>query len=101
MVQEQANVALIIMNDQGYGVIRNIQDAHYSGRQHYVDLLTPDFGQVAASMGLPYRCLKDIDEAADLIQQTLAEQGPTMLEVDMNSIGPFAKAFAGPPVRKK
>ena len=27
-VEMQANVAFVLMNDQGYGVIRNIQDAH-------------------------------------------------------------------------
>jgi len=31
-VEMQANVAFVLMNDQGYGVIRNIQDAQYGGR---------------------------------------------------------------------
>ena len=26
--------------------------------------------------------------------------GPVMVEIDINAIGPFAQAFAGPPVRK-
>ena len=32
-VQENANVMIVLMNDQCYGVIRNIQDAHYGGRR--------------------------------------------------------------------
>ena len=27
LVQEKADVVIVLMNDQGYGVIRNIQDA--------------------------------------------------------------------------
>ena len=98
-VQERANIALIVMNDNGYGVIRNIQDVHYGGRRQYVDLLTPDFSQIAASIGLPYRCLQDIHQTQTLVEQTLAEPGPALLEVDMVSIGPMAKSFAGPPAR--
>jgi hypothetical protein len=42
-VQEQADMVIVLMNDKGYGVIKNIQDAQYGGRRHYVDLHTPDY----------------------------------------------------------
>jgi acetolactate synthase I/II/III large subunit len=35
------------------------------------------------------------------IPQALRQPGPVLLEVDMTAIGPFAKSFAGPPVRKE
>jgi acetolactate synthase-1/2/3 large subunit len=41
LVQEKANVLVLLMNDRGYGVIRNIQDAQYGGRRYYADLHTP------------------------------------------------------------
>ena len=48
--------SFILMNDRGYGVIRNIQDAQFGGRRHYADLHTPDFGLIcAAAFGLPHR----------------------------------------------
>ena len=31
-----ADLALVVMNDRGYGVIRNIQDAEYGGRRRFV-----------------------------------------------------------------
>ena len=48
-----------------------------------------------------YLLLDTITEAVPLVQQALAAPGPVLLEVDMNKIGPFAKTFAGPPVRKR
>ena len=42
-VEARANVVYLMMNDRGYGVIRNIQDAQYDGRRMYADILTPDF----------------------------------------------------------
>ena len=43
----------------------------------------------------------DKHQVARIIQYTLAETGPAMLEVDMQAIGPFAQAFAGPPTRQE
>jgi acetolactate synthase I/II/III large subunit len=95
-VQEQADVLVILMNDGGYGVIKNIQDADYGSRHCYVDLHTPDFAQLCASIGV--RHLKSSDPAqieAQLVQ-TLQGRGPTVLEVDMKAWGPFNEKFAGP-----
>jgi acetolactate synthase-1/2/3 large subunit len=100
LVQEKANVLVLLMNDRGYGVIRNIQDAHYGGRRYYADLHTPDFAVLAQAVGLPFRRVGDIAEAGAAIRQSLARPGPAMIELDMITIGPFARTFSGPPVRK-
>ena len=50
-----ADLALVVMNDRGYGVIRNIQDSEYGGRRRFVDLATPDFAALSAACGLDYR----------------------------------------------
>lgn len=98
--QEQADMLLIVMNDRGYGVIRNIQDAKFGGRKYFVDLHTPSFPDLARSLGWRHILLNDIAKAESTIDQAMAESGPRMLEVDMVAIGPYASAFAGPPVRK-
>jgi acetolactate synthase-1/2/3 large subunit len=49
LIDAKINMVLILANDRGYGVIRNIQDAAVRGRRHYADLHTPDFGLLAAS----------------------------------------------------
>jgi acetolactate synthase-1/2/3 large subunit len=99
LAQERANVTVILMNDRGYGVIRNIQDAHYGGRRYYVDLHTPDFAALAASVGLPHHRISDLRDCENL-RAALAADGPRMIEIDMLSVGPFRESFAGPPVRK-
>jgi len=98
--QENANVVLVVMNDRGYGVIRNIQDAQYGARRAYVDLTTPNFAQLTGSLGIAHLPLSNIADTREVLEKAFAMQGPVMVEVDMNAIGPFASAFAGPPVKR-
>lgn len=100
-VQEKANVMIVLMNDQCYGVIRNIQDAQYGGRRMFVDLHQPEFSQFCASLGLKHYRLSSLDDADSVIREGMAFEGPVLLEVDMKSVGSFETAFAGPPVRKE
>lgn len=99
-VQEKADILFVLMNDRGYGVIRNIWDSTYGGRRAYTELHTPDFALLAKSLGLSYSRIADRTAFASAVPQALKQRGPLLLEVDMTAIGPFAKSFAGPPVRK-
>lgn len=98
-VQEKADVLFVLMNDQRYGVIRNIQDAHYGGRRCYTELHTPDYTQLSAAMGVGHAkvgALRDLRAALDRAQSA---PGPFILEIDMLAIGSFKTAFAGPPTK--
>jgi acetolactate synthase-1/2/3 large subunit len=97
VVDAKVNMVLILMNDRGYGVIRNIQDAQFGGRRHFADLHTPDFKLLAASFGLRHQRVADAEDFANALDRALLAGGPQLLEVDMTAIGPFAHAFAGPP----
>lgn len=99
-VQEKANMVIILMNDKGYGVIKNIQDAQYGGRRHYVDLHTPDYAGLCESLGIPHARVGNLNNIGDVLQTAIATEGPFMVEVDMLSIGKFKTAFAGPPVNQ-
>jgi acetolactate synthase I/II/III large subunit len=96
-VDTGSEVVFILMNDRGYGVIRNIQDAQFGGRRHYADLHTPDFAQLATSFALPHRRVSRIEDFEAALDGALSAAGPQLLEVDMIAIGPFAESFAGPP----
>ncbi len=100
LVQEKANVVVLLMNDRGYGVIRNIQDAHYGGRRYYADLHTPDFERLAQSIALPFHRVRDLGQVGATLRDAFAQSGPVAIEIDMTAIGPFATQFSGPPVRK-
>jgi acetolactate synthase-1/2/3 large subunit len=96
-VDQQAPIVFVVMNDQAYGVISNIQDAQYEGRRVYCRLTTPDFGLFAQSIGLPHSRVSRVEDFGAALDRALAANGPSMIEVDMNAIGPFAVPFGGPP----
>jgi acetolactate synthase I/II/III large subunit len=100
LVQEKADVLLIVMNDGGYGVIRNIQDDKFGGRHYLADLHTPDFQAFAASIGLASARATDMPSFNAALTALGNRPGPALLEVDMVAFGPYASAFAGPPVRE-
>lgn len=99
-VQEQADLLLVIMNSRGYQVIKNIQDAQYGGRRVYVDLHTPDYALLCKSMGIPHVKLTSLADVRQALKQALDTPGPAVVEIDMDSVGPFKSTFAGPPVKK-
>ncbi len=96
-VQERAELVYVMMNDQAYGVIRNIQDAQYGSRHHYSALNTPDFAAHCASIGMAHSKVADMAGFGAALDAALAVKGPAFLEVDMVAIGHFAESFAGPP----
>lgn len=98
-VQQGADILLIIMNDDGYGVIRNIQDAHYGGRHYFTDVTVMDFAGVCRALGVAHFPLNDLGNAGTVLSSAFAAKGPSVVEVDMGAIGDFNTSFAGPPVR--
>lgn len=98
-VQEKANVVFVLMNDQRYGVIQNIQDAQYGGRRCYVDLHTPDYAQLCSALQLGHVRVSQLADLAAGLDKALSASGPFILEIDMLSIGSFKTAFAGPPTK--
>jgi acetolactate synthase-1/2/3 large subunit len=95
MAQEHANITLLIMNDGGYGVMRGIQDKYFAGRQYYNELHTPAFTLVAEAMGLKAWKVDSAAQFSGVLAEAINYPGPSVVEVDMNSIGPLT--FAGPP----
>jgi acetolactate synthase I/II/III large subunit len=95
--ETRAEIAFILMNDRGYGVIRNIQDAQFGGRRHYADLHTPDFKLIAAALGIAHQRVSRAEDFDQALARALSAGGPQLVEVDMVAIGPFAESFAGPP----
>lgn len=96
-VEEKAEIVYILMNDEAYGVIENIQDAQYDGRRVYSALKTPDFAALCAAVGMIHTRLDDVADFEGALDGALAQSGPVVIEVDMKAIGPFGEAFGGPP----
>ncbi|WP_329204745.1 thiamine pyrophosphate-binding protein [Streptomyces sp. NBC_01696] len=97
LAQERPRLTLIVFNDGGYGVLRNMQD-HHSERRSGVDLATPDFELLARACGLPYARISAEEHAGPVLDRAIASAGPTLVEVDLDALGPMKNPFT-PPVR--
>ncbi|MGW6906759.1 thiamine pyrophosphate-binding protein [Streptomyces sp. NPDC054940] len=97
LAQERPRLTLLVFNDGGYGVLRNMQDK-YGERRSGVDLFTPDFAQLAAACGLAYARIADETEAKAVITAAVASSGPILVEVDLSALGPMKNPFT-PPVK--
>lgn len=97
LAQERPRLTLMVFNDGGYGVLRNMQD-RYSERRSGVDLATPDFALLARACALPYLRISAAEQAGPVIGRAVASDGPTLVEVDLAALGPMKNPFT-PPVR--
>jgi acetolactate synthase-1/2/3 large subunit len=88
---------IVLMNDKGYGVIKNIQDAQYGGRRPTWSCTRP----TTRSCAPRWRCrMARPTWRRCRAAEALKAKGPFLLEIDMLSIGSFKTTFAGPPVNK-
>jgi acetolactate synthase-1/2/3 large subunit len=93
--QEQTNLKMIVFNDGGYGILRNLQDAHFDGRRFGVDLDTPDYVELGRSFGMWSGQVRSAVELRPQITEALQHDGPALLEVDMAAVGPTTVPFTG------
>lgn len=97
LAQERPRLTLLVFNDGGYGVLRNMQD-RYAERRSGVDLVTPDFAALARACHLPYLRIAAVEEAEPVIARAVSGDGPVLVEVDLTALGPMKNPFT-PPVR--
>jgi len=95
IAQEQPWLVAIVFNDGGYGVLRNLQDAHFDHRAG-VDLINPDFASLAGAFDLGYERLGDEAQALTVLKRAVANGGPVLVEVDCAAYGPMAEPFVPP-----
>ncbi|RKS76506.1 acetolactate synthase-1/2/3 large subunit [Actinomadura pelletieri DSM 43383] len=95
LVQEAPWLVLLVFNDRGYGVLRNMQDA--MRRPHAgVDLTTPDYNTVCAGLGLPHLRVADPGSVAPALEQAVGHRGPVLVEIDLTSYPPMPNPFTPP-----
>ena len=87
LTAEAPDVVLVVFNDGGYGVLRNIQRAR-GVQTRAVDLLTPDFGLLAASVGLRHTKVDSPETFDKVLEKALTRGGPSMIEVDVPALRP-------------
>ncbi|QNG17501.1 thiamine pyrophosphate-binding protein [Rhodococcus triatomae] len=93
---------VLVFNDGGYGVLRNMQEANGFDRAG-VDLYTPRFDLLAASLEVPYALVQGPGQFEKILADAVATRGPAIVEVDVAAISPTPGAFTPPvhiPVRE-
>lgn len=74
------NIAIVVMNNMGYGIIRQFQDS-YLGSRHVASTegyCQPDFGAVATAYGLGFH---RVERPEDLRDDMLRPNGPVVVEL--------------------
>ncbi|MDV6304512.1 MULTISPECIES: thiamine pyrophosphate-binding protein [Rhodococcus] len=90
-----AHVIVVVFNDGGYGVLRNMQEAN-GFRRSGVDLHTPRFDLLAASLDIPHRLIQRVETFADALTDAIGRTGPSIIEVDVASVEPTPGPFVPP-----
>jgi acetolactate synthase I/II/III large subunit len=93
--QERARLRVVLFNDGGYGILRNLQDAYFEGRRFGVDLTTPDFLKTADAFGVWSGQVRSASEMGPVLREARQNEGPSLIEVDMQAVGPMAAPFTG------
>jgi len=94
--QEKTPIVMILFDDQGYGVLRNIQNAHFDGKRIGVELQSPDFVAIGRAFGFESVRVQSTGGFRWAFEEAVKSPAPWLIVVDSNAIGPMKKIFAGP-----
>lgn len=95
VIQENLPLVIVLFDDAGYGVLRNVQDAAY-GRRVAVDLVSPDFALLGRSVGLESVRVGSGEEFARQFEQAVVSRKPSLIVVDMQAVGPLPRSNSNP-----
>lgn len=87
LAAEQPDVIVVVFNDGGYGVLRNMQKAR-GAKKRAVDLATPDFEALAGSFGLRHRRVESAEAFDKALKKAVKKDGPTIIEVMVPKLRP-------------
>ncbi len=80
IMEQQAPVKVILLNNNYLGNVRQWQDMFFGGRRSFTRMLNPDYRTVCAGYGIAYGVVTDRRGLAAAIDRMLATDGPYVLE---------------------
>ena len=80
IMEQQAPVKMILMNNNYLGNVRQWQAMFFGGRYSFTPMVNPDYMKIAEAYGIPSRRVLNREELADAIQEMLTTDGPFLLE---------------------
>jgi acetolactate synthase-1/2/3 large subunit len=88
-VQHDLPVVICLFNDRGYGVLRDIEARQFDGRNFGVELTTPDFPALAASMGVRAARVADPAEFESRFREAIESSRPALIDIDLLALSPL------------
>jgi acetolactate synthase-1/2/3 large subunit len=86
---------VLVFNDGGYGVLRNMQRAN-GFDVTAVDLYTPEFEAVARAFDMPYWVVRGAGRFEAALREAVAARRPAMIEIDVDALDPTPGPFTPP-----
>ncbi len=97
VVQEGANVKILLINNSFLGMVRQWQEFFFDKRYAATEISGPNFVKVAEAYGIPAKRVTDRKEVMDAIQFAQETSGPVLIEYRVekeDSVYPMVPAGA-------
>jgi acetolactate synthase I/II/III large subunit len=94
-VQEGIVVVIVLFNDNGYGVLRNIQNRVLEGRHIGVDLRGLNIEKLCEAYSIAYYEITTIGMFHPALNDALGSGRLSLIEINTDEIGPYRIPFAG------
>lgn len=100
IVHHQYDIKIFYLNNNGYNSIRQTQSNLFKGDLVGVSATNgvsfPDMSKIAGAYGIPYLCIRTVDEIQKKAQEALSQKGPVICEVMLDE-----KQFFAPKLSSK
>lgn len=80
IMEQQAPVKIILMNNNYLGNVRQWQDMFFNKRKSFTRMLNPDYGKISSAYAIPYTFVSERADLKAAVDKMLATDGPYLLE---------------------
>ena len=80
IMEQQAPVKMILMNNNYLGNVRQWQDMFWNRRKSFTKMMNPCYELIARGYGIPYEAVTERAKLKDAVGKMLAAEGPYIME---------------------
>ena len=80
IMEQQAPVKMILMNNHYLGNVRQWQDMFWQRRKSFTKMMNPCYESIAQGYGIPYIAVTERQNLAAAVEKMLATKGPFLME---------------------